>query len=148
MNVIDKTLPWCLVALDTLNINMQPIFQELNKIINNAYAPYSKFKVAAIVETNKGNFQGVNIENASYGNTICAERVAINNAISHGAKQFKTLYLLSSSTRSDITPCGSCLQVMNEFFKPNSKIIVFNKLGKYKTYTLAQLLPTPFLLKK
>lgn len=124
------------------------MFQELNKIINHAYAPYSKFKVAAIVRTNKGDFHGVNIENAAYSHTICAERVAIDNAISHDTRQFKILYLLSNSTRTDVTPCGSCLQVMSEFVKPNFKIIVFNKLGKFKTYTLAQLLPTPFLLKK
>lgn len=127
---------------------MQSILQELKKNINHAYAPYSKFKVVAMVKTDKGNFFGVNVENSSYSATICAERVAITNALTNGAKKFIALYLLSNSNRNGIVPCGVCLQVMSEFFTSDSSIVVFNNLNKYKTYTLAQLFPTPFLLKK
>ena len=148
MNVINKELPWSLPALDISNINMESIYQQLTKTINQAYAPYSKFRVAALVQTDKANYLGVNVENASYSATICAERVAITNAIAHGAKKFNKLYLLTNSSRTDIIPCGICLQVMSEFFKPNIPIIVFNKSGKQKTYAFSQLFPKPFKLNK
>ncbi|MDR3257629.1 MAG: cytidine deaminase [Mycoplasmataceae bacterium] len=122
-------------------------YQELKKIINNAYAPYSKFKVAATVETDKGWFNGVNVENSSYPTSMCAERNAINNAITHGAKKFKNLYLLSSSKANDVTPCGACRQVINEFFPSNANIYVYSSDGKVKTYTVKELLPYGFKLK-
>jgi cytidine deaminase len=127
---------------------MKNIYQTLKTTINNAYVPYSKFKVAALVETDKGNYLGVNVENASYSATICAERVAVTNAVANGAKKFSTLYLLTNSSKTDVVPCGICLQVMSEFFKANAKIIVFNKIGKHKIYLLSQLLSTPFKLQK
>ncbi|MDR0985883.1 MAG: cytidine deaminase [Mycoplasmataceae bacterium] len=120
---------------------MKPTFKELKELLKNSYAPYSKFETAAIVETDKGNFKGVNVENASYPNGICAERNAIFNAVTHGAEKFKSLYLISSSKRNDITPCGMCRQVMVELFNTSAKIICFNVLGKSRTYTLNQLLP-------
>lgn len=129
-------------------MNTKQIFQELKKIINNAYAPYSKFKVAAMVETNKGCFFGVNIENSSYSLTICAERVAIFNAITHGVKKINALYLLTNSSSMDVVPCGSCLQVMSEFCNKHTKVIVFNNIGKFKTHTLRALLPHSFILDK
>jgi cytidine deaminase len=119
-------------------------YQKLQKIIKNAYAPYSKFKVAAILETDAGDFLGVNVENASFSLTICAERSAITNAITHGAKDFKKLYLLTSSTKQTITPCGACRQVMAEFANANMPIYVYNNAGKSKKYTLKQLLPCTF----
>ena len=68
---------------------------KLLKLLENSYAPYSHMNFACIVETKNGNFyEGVNIENASYGATVCAERNAIFNAVSHGEKEFKTLYLI------------------------------------------------------
>ncbi|MDR3330524.1 MAG: cytidine deaminase [Mycoplasmataceae bacterium] len=122
-------------------------YQELKKIINNAYAPYSKFKVAAIVETDKGDFYGVNVENASFPISMCAERNAIYSAVAHGAKKFKSVYLLSSSLATNVTPCGACRQVINEFFAPDAKIYVYSKDGKVKTYSVQELLPYGFKLK-
>jgi cytidine deaminase len=130
------------------NLAMDIYFKKLQQLIKNAYAPYSKFNVAAIVSTDIGEFNGVNIENSSYSATVCAERVAIFNAIANGAKKFNTLYLLTSSNKDNIVPCGMCLQVMSEFFDMNTKIIVSNKLGKSKNYTLKQLLPKAFKLEK
>ena len=72
--------------------------EKLEKLLENSYAPYSNMHFACIVETKDGEFyEGVNIENASYGATICAERNAINNAVSHGKREFKALYLMTSS---------------------------------------------------
>ena len=125
-------------------VNQQKIYKELLQLLKNSYAPYSKFKTASIVETDKGFFKGVNVENASLGATICSERAAILNAITHGSKQFKALYCLSSSTRDDITSCGLCLQVMAEFFKPPTPIYFFNVKGKCKKYAFKDLLTCSF----
>ncbi|MDR1235195.1 MAG: cytidine deaminase [Mycoplasmataceae bacterium] len=122
-------------------------YQELKKIIKNAYAPYSKFMVAALLETEKGDFIGVNVENSSYPLSMCAERNAIGAAIGGGAKNFKTLYLLSSSKKNNVTPCGACRQVISEFANGNMPVYVYSITGKYKKYTLKQLLPFAFKLK-
>ena len=123
---------------------MSDMFQKLKQLLTNSYSPYSNFKVSAIVDTDIGEFAGVNIENSSFGATICAERNAIFNAISNGAKNFNKLSILTSSTEDNIVPCASCLQVMSEFFKPDTKIEVFNINGKSKEYSFKQLLPVAF----
>ena len=125
-------------------INQQKIYKELLQLLKNSYSPYSKFATAAIVETNKGRFKGVNVENASYGGTVCAERVAIFNAVANGARQFKTLYCITSSPREDIVSCGMCLQVMAELFKASTQIYFFNKKGKCKKYLFKDFLPYCF----
>ena len=92
--------------------------EKLTKLLNNAYAPYSNYKVAAIVVMHDGEeFSGVNVENASYGATICAERNAINNAIASGykPKSFKALYLMVASDKLAF-PCNLCRQTIAEFF--------------------------------
>lgn len=124
------------------------IYLQLKKQLNNCYANYSKFKTAAIVVTDKGNYKGSNIENASYSLTICAERAAIFNAISNGAKKFKELYLISSSKKLDVIPCGSCMQVIVEFFDPNAKITVYSFTGKKVVYKVKDLLPISFTKKE
>ena len=91
---------------------------KLEKLLDNAYAPYSHFKVACIIKTKDNQeFMGVNVENASYGATICAERSAIVSAISKGYKKgdFKELHVMVSSG-SIGTPCFICRQVISEFF--------------------------------
>jgi cytidine deaminase len=123
---------------------MEAILKKLEKLIKNAYAPYSKFRVAAIVITDNGDFTGVNVENASYGLSICAERSAITNAVANGVRKIKTLYLLTTSEDNNIVPCGACLQVMSEFSIPTTKIIVYNKLHHHKIYKFTQLLPHTF----
>lgn len=119
--------------------------EQLKNLLNNAYAPYSKFKVASVVEMNDGNtFQGVNVENASYGATICAERSAILSAISAGYKKgdFKKLYLTSSSLDL-IFPCNICRQVMVEFFDPDTEIVLLSD-DKEKRYNFSDLVVNSF----
>lgn len=120
------------------------MFDELKKLLNNSYSPYSKFSVSAIVITDEGKkFSGVNVENASYGATICAERVAITQAISQGFRKFKELHVLVNSDKIS-TCCFLCRQVIIEFFDEDAKIFLYNKLGEKKQYTVLELCPLPF----
>ena len=108
-----------------------------------AYTPYSNFKVGAAVVTKEGTiYSGCNIENASYGLTICAERVAIFKAISEGERDFDFLVIVTD-TQNPTTPCGACRQVMREFGQ-TLEIIITNLKGDEKRMTLSQLLPDSF----
>ncbi|MCX7786025.1 MAG: cytidine deaminase [candidate division WOR-3 bacterium] len=124
--------------------------KEIEKLINaakqasnNAYAPYSKFKVGSALLTAKNKiFTGANVENASYGLTVCAERVALFKAVSEGEKKFKAIAIYTN-TQNLTYPCGACLQVLYEF-SPKIKVIISNACGKIKQFFLSQLLPYPF----
>lgn len=118
--------------------------ERLEKLLDNSYAPYSNMNFACIVETKNGNFyEGVNIENASFGATICAERNAINNAVSHGEKEFKALYLMTK--RDEICyPCNLCKQVFLEFFDKNVIFNIMTKSGKMEVLTFNEIMNTTF----
>lgn len=109
-----------------------------------AYAPYSNFRVGAILVTKDGtNFLGSNVENSSYGLTVCAERIAVFKAITSGEKEFAYL-IISSSGMGYPYPCGACLQVLAEF-SPELKIILVDEADNIKKYWLKELLPKAFL---
>lgn len=110
-----------------------------------AYAPYSKFQVGAALLTANGEiYTGANIENASYGLTVCAERVAVFKAVFAGERQFSAL-ALSSSGAGYVYPCGACLQVLAEF-SPQVKLIISNENNEFREYLLQDLLPQIFSL--
>lgn len=113
------------------------------KAMGTAYAPYSDFKVGAAVLGDDGKiYTGCNIENASYGATLCAERTAISKCISHGCKTFSKVAIASS--KNDKTfPCGICRQVMSEFMS-NAGVILLESKGDIVSYTLEELLPESF----
>lgn len=120
--------------------------EKLIKLLDNSYSPYSNFKVAAILITKDGKeFPGVNVENASYGACICAERSAIVSAISRGYKKydFEKLYVMVSGNKLS-TCCFLCRQVISELFEKDKEIILMSKDGKTITYTVEQLCPYPF----
>lgn len=119
-------------------------YLELKKLLKDSYSPYSNFATAAIVSTDKGEFPGVNIENSSFGATICAERVAVFNAVLNRAKKFYKLDLISNSVDKKVFPCGQCLQVMSEFFDIETPINVYTFDGKFIPYTLKEFLPYIF----
>lgn len=122
----------------------QELFNAALKARENAYAPYSRFKVGAAVRTENGNiYSGCNIENGSYGLTCCAERCAIFNAVSAGERAF-TAICITADTAGPVSPCGACRQVMQEFKIP--KIILTNIHGQVKEFTLQELLPYEFTL--
>ena len=108
-----------------------------------AYAPYSKFLVGAALYTENGSFfQGANIENASYGGCMCAERTAVYNAILHGHKDDITeLYICTDPVA---VPCGMCLQVLTEFCSQDLEIILCDLDGVKDRKTLRDFLPNPF----
>ncbi len=112
----------------------------------NAYAPYSRFRVGAAVLAENGEvFSGANIENSTYGATNCAERTAVFNAISKGAKKVKAVAIISDS-EDYIYPCGICRQVIYEFSVEDTEIICCDKNKNYKVYSMKELLPYAFKL--
>lgn len=119
---------------------------KLLELQKNSYAPYSNFHVSAIVVVNDGvEFRGVNVENASFGATICAERSAIVSAISAGYKKgdFKELNVMVSSGEVGM-PCFICRQVISEFFDKDATVRCFATTGEYKEYTVEEICPYPF----
>ncbi|MCD8562358.1 MAG: cytidine deaminase [Bacilli bacterium] len=118
--------------------------EKLKQLSHNAYAPYSNFLVASAVVMNDGStFYGVNIENASYGATICAERNAINDAIKNGYKagDFKELYVYHE--HNNTFPCFICRQTINEFFNGNEKLILMSDNNE-QTHLVKEILTHPF----
>lgn len=112
----------------------------------NAYAPYSNFKVGAIVELYNGNLiKGCNIENAAYGSTMCAERNAIYQTYCQGYNKddIKSLTIVSYSKKI-VTPCGACRQVLIELMKEDTPIILANET-KYIETNIKALLPGAFI---
>ena len=108
-----------------------------------AHAPYSKFLVGAALEDAEGVvYTGCNIENATYGLTICAERVAIFKAISEGARKFTRL-AIAADTASPTPPCGSCRQIIWEFCG-DVEITLVNLEGKTEVMCMKDLFPRPF----
>ncbi len=113
---------------------------------NRAYAPYSGFSVgAAILTGDDAVFAGCNVENSSYGLTICAERVALFKAVSEGSMNFEAVALMTD-TPEPVMPCGACRQVLAEF-NPELTVISGTLKGKSMSRRLSELLPEAFELK-
>ena len=112
----------------------------------NAYAPYSYFSVGAAILTENGNiYRGCNVENASFGATICAERNAATTAIAEeGMVRFKAI-AISSSAEDPAPPCGICRQFLSEFTDPETPIyLVSSKSGKVREFTFGAIMPETF----
>jgi len=110
---------------------------------NNAHAPFSNFKVGAAVESDTGEiFTGCNIENATYGLTVCAERVAVFKALSEGARKFVRV-AVAADTDQLTPPCGACRQILWEFCG-DVELTLANLRGNTETLRLKDLFPRPF----
>ena len=117
---------------------------EINLLLEKAYVPYSKFPVAALLIDNNGKkHKGVNVENASFGLTLCAERNAITTAVTENMEKIEVL-VVTGNTPEPISPCGACRQVIREFSDNDTVIILANKDKKYKITSLEKLLPYSF----
>ena len=108
-----------------------------------AHAPYSNFRVGAAVRANSGRiFTGCNVENATYGLTLCAERVAIFKAISEGERGFDAIAVVAD-TDTLTPPCGSCRQILWEFCG-DAEVVLANLTGKIERHRMSALFPKPF----
>ena len=109
----------------------------------NAFAPYSKFRVGAAIEDSGGRIHtGCNVENATYGLTVCAERVAVFKAISEGVRKFRRVAIAADTDRLT-PPCGACRQILWEFCG-DVEIVLVNLRGTTETHRLKDLFPKPF----
>lgn len=122
----------------------QNLYQAALAAMGNAYAPYSHFSVGAAVRAADGRvFAGANVENASYGLSICGERAAVFGAVSGGVRELECICVVGA-TSQPISPCGACRQVLAEFNV--GRVILANTQGDAKLCTLAELLPYSFSL--
>jgi cytidine deaminase len=118
------------------------LFTNTTAVRDKAYAPYSNFKVGATLVAEDGSrFEGCNVENRSFGLTMCAERVVVGSAIAAGKNRFKLLTIVTDSVEP-VVPCGACRQVLAEF-SPNLKIISRTLKGQTLEFDLSALLPLP-----
>ena len=122
---------------------MDPLLQAALDARHNAHAPYSDFRVGAAIEDEAGRIHtGCNIENATYGLTLCAERVAVFKAISEGARKFKRI-AVAADTVTLTPPCGACRQILWEFCG-DAELTLVNLQHKTETFRLKDLFPRPF----
>ncbi len=120
------------------------LIKAATKARGNSVAPFSNFAVGAAVETSDGQvFTGCNIENATYGLTVCAERVAVWKALSEGARSFARLAVVAD-TEQLTPPCGACRQILWEFCGGDLTIILANLSGETETLKLGELYPRAF----
>ena len=113
------------------------------EVMANSYSPYSGFKVGAAVECADGTvFTGCNIENVSFGGTMCAEAAAVASAVSAGKRTFKRI-AISSEGGTYCFPCGACRQLLSEF-SPDMEVLCSRADGRYVSYSLSALLPMVF----
>jgi len=113
--------------------------------MENAYAPYSRFRVGSAVLASSGEIvSGCNVENAAYGEALCAERVAVAAAVAQGLTSFEEIAIASESDEP-APPCGSCRQTMSEF-APDLLVSSYARNGKTATWRLSELLPEAFAL--
>lgn len=121
--------------------------EKLLELAKNSYSPYSHFRVATILVTKDGKeFNGVNVENAAYGSSICAERSAILSAVSAGYTKgdFKELHCMCADSNKISTSCFACRQVISELFDKDVNVYFYSNNGEYKMYRVEELCPYPF----
>lgn len=122
---------------------MDQLLEAALRARDHAHAPYSKFRVGAALEAEDGTvYTGCNIENASYGLTMCAERVALFKAVSEGARRFVRI-AVAADTATLTPPCGPCRQLLWEFC-PDAEVVLVNLQAKMETFTTRDLLPRAF----
>ena len=127
---------------------IKELYDAAMKVKEKAYAPYSDFHVDSALRTKNGKiFTGCNVENSSYGVTICAERNAIFKMVSEGEQEIASI-LVIGDTEKFLPPCGACRQVIAEFSMKDTPVIMCNKKGEFKESTVGEILPFGFSLNK
>ena len=122
----------------------EEVLKQFNNLAKKAYVPYSNFHVLAYFEKKDGSsFSGINIENAAYPNTMCAERVGIHSAINNGIKleDIKVIHIFSPDSKDFLSPCGGCRQSLSEHIDHNVEIRMYNKNGEYISKKFQEIFP-------
>jgi cytidine deaminase len=127
-------------------ITDQELVKKAREVAQRSYSPYSGVRVGAALEADGQVFVGTNVENSSYGLTICAERAAVLAAIAAGARHLERI-AVACNREEPLRPCGACLQVLAEFAR-ELKVLLAGSDGDFITTSLAELLPHPFKLNK
>jgi cytidine deaminase len=124
-------------------VTTDPLIVAATEVRTRAFAPFSRFQVGAAVEAPEGTIiPGCNVESASYGLTMCAERVAVFSGVARGFRCFKRVAVVTD-TPTPTPPCGACRQVLWEF-APDAEVILANLSGTVRTFTMRELLPEAF----
>ncbi len=127
-------------------MDWQPLIDAASKARECAYARYSGFRVGSALRTSSGAiFAGCNVENRSYGGTVCAERVALGSAVAAGDPTPVAIVVITDSSPPSL-PCGLCLQALSEFAAPELPVRLVNPAGEARDFQLGELLPHPFEL--
>jgi cytidine deaminase len=127
--------------MDTIITDM---ISKAHQALKHAYAPYSKFSVACCIQTYKGNlYTGINVENSSYGLTLCAEASAISAMVTSGEQRIKSMVILAKSNEL-CSPCGACRQRIHEFSTSDTLIHLCTKNSLLHSFTIEELLPLAF----
>jgi len=129
-----------------MSMMKEQLIKAAKEILVHSYSPYSNFPVGAAILCQDGTvITGVNVENASFGGTVCAERSAIFTAVGRGYKKgdFKAI-AVAGKTQSFLPPCCLCRQIMVEFFEPEASVYLTDESGAIATYSLGELAPLSF----
>ena len=134
------------VKMSEHNRTAEELVELARQVRERAHAPFSEFKVGAALETRDGRvFTGCNVENSSYGLSICAERVALFKAISEGVKEFARIAVIADTpSGKPVHPCGACRQVMSDLMGGEAEVVMANLRGEIETQRVKELLPAPF----
>jgi cytidine deaminase len=123
-------------------VNRERLFAEALEAAQSAYAPYSKFRVGAVLVCSDGTvFRGVNVENRSFGLTVCAERSAVSAALSVGRRDFAGIVVATPDADYAVSPCGACRQVLSEFLPPEAPVVFGATFGDRIETTVGALFP-------
>ena len=124
-------------------MDKKELVKEAIKVRNNAFVPYSHFKVGAALLTKDGKvFVGANMESASYGLTLCAERNCIFGAYAHGVRKDDIIaFAVVADTNGPVSPCGACRQIIAEYINSNTPIYLANLKGEISEYKISDLIP-------
>ncbi|HPF15155.1 MAG: cytidine deaminase [Planctomycetes bacterium] len=133
-----------MVEPNSLDPQDRLLVEEARRIRERAYSPYSNFAVGAALRATDGSVHvGCNVENASFGLTLCAERSAVVSAVAQGCQQFEAIAIAAPGDDPWVWPCGACRQVLAEF-GPNLTVFLVSESGKVARSTLLELLPHQF----
>jgi cytidine deaminase len=127
---------------DIKKIDLDELFDLAWQAAQSAYAPYSRFRVGAALLAADGTvFSGCNVENRSFGLTICAERTAVTKAVSEGRRSFKALAIATPDSAVPVGPCGACRQVLSEFMPPGAPVRFGGSTPEQVDSTIGELIP-------